>query len=493
MIYSYSLQGLQAKLVQLEFQVRSGLPYFAIIGLASQSVQEAKDRVRCALEKNGFRCPLERKVVNIAPADLHKHGTHFDLAIALGILQDSQQISSLKKSYIYAGELGLNGELKDILGALPLFDLAQKTKIPLIIPWKTAQKYHWVKGIEYYAFEHLHQVVAFLESGILPVLNPEKSADENILEEDFALLGHESIRRILAIAVGGSHHVRMIGPPGAGKSLLARNMRSLRPALSYGERMELESLYSLFDKSHEAMLLAPFREINPAISFSGLFGGGVPIRPGEVSLAHKGILFMDEAPEFSRAHLEALRPVLESGQVLIRQAKQEAKFPADFQWVIAMNPCPCALGENSLNPCRCHPFEKKKYEQKLSAALLDRMDIHLGIQSESFSLLQNASPQNVEALKESIMDMKLIQKKRCFNHGCTSNRDLNFKWLKEETLSLKMVDFLDALSQKAWSTRRLLRMMRLARSIADFEKASFIQEKHFYEAYSYQKSLDPAI
>ena len=498
-LHSRALNGMQAQAVQVEVHLAPGLPQFTLVGLAETEVKEARERVRAAIVNAGFEFPSNKRItVNLAPADLPKDSGRFDLPIALGILAASGQLDATRLAdFESAGELSLSGALRPIRGALAMAIAAQQAGRQLILPPASAQEAALLPEVPVYAAEHLLQVVAHFahnptvaEQQGMPRVQMQPSAASLAPLPDMAeVKGHSGIKRALEIAAAGGHSALLVGPPGSGKSMLASRFASLLPPLAPTQALEAAAVQSLagrFDISHwgQRRCFAPHH----TASAVALVGGGSPPRPGEISLAHHGVLFLDELPEFPRSALEALREPLETGHITISRAARRADFPARFQLIAAMNPCPCGYLGSSQKTCRCSSDQVSRYQGKISGPLLDRIDLHLSVRSlPAQDLLRlpagessSAMAQRVQAAQEAAMARQGKLNAALGTHEIAEHCRL------DDTAE----QFLGKTAQAlGWSARATHRVLKLARSIADVGAAPAIQTPHLAEAVQYRRAL----
>ncbi|AZF55736.1 AAA+ ATPase superfamily protein YifB/ComM [Pseudomonas sp. R4-34-07] len=488
-VHSRAQIGVEAPVVTVEVHMANGLPSLTLVGLPETAVKESKDRVRSAILNSALQYPPRRITLNLAPADLPKDGGRFDLAIALGILSASMQVPALMLDDVEClGELALSGAVRAVKGVLPAALAARKAGRTLIVPRANAEEACLASGLKVIAVDHLLQVVAHL-NGHIPI-EPYQSDGLLYLNKPYPDLsevqGQLAAKRALLIAAAGAHNLLFSGPPGTGKTLLASRLPGLLPPLSEHEALEvaaIQSVVSLAPLSHWPQ--RPFRQPHHSASGPALVGGGSKPQPGEITLAHHGVLFLDELPEFDRKVLEVLREPLESGHIVISRARDRVSFPARFQLVAAMNPCPCGyLGEPS-GRCRCTPEQIQRYRNKLSGPLLDRIDLHLTVAREATALSPaQQTGDNTAKASAAVADARERQQRR---QGC-ANAFLDLPGLREYCKLAKVDEgWLESACERlTLSLRAAHRLLKVARTLADLEQTDNIARHHLQEALQYR-------
>lgn len=487
---SYCLQGLNASEVNIEIDVVQGMPIFAIIGMAGASIKEARDRVRSAISHSGFKFPLIRKVVNLAPAEISKNGSHFDLPIAMGLLAASGQIAEIPSDVMLLGELGLEGGVRAVSGVLPALIYAKQKGIrQVLMPVGNLQEASLVDGIEIIGVKSLREAVGHFNG--IPIMRSRESFEfrEDSFNWNFSQIsGHAAAKRALLVAAAGGHHVLMSGAPGSGKSLMAKTFVSILPGLEKEELLEVLKIFSISGRSLERLSLnRPFRVVHNSSSEYVLCGGGPELSPGEVSLAHRGVLFLDELPEFSRAAIESLRQSLEEKEISLKRGKNTAVYPCQFQLIAAMNPCPCGFYGDLNKHCVCHPSQVARYQQKISGPILDRIDIHIDVPRISYEEISGSDNISSEELRAKVEEARERQRARLKKHGLFTNQEMNAGHIKDEKLDEKSSAILKKAADKYHlSGRAIHRLIKVSRTIADLAKKDRIQSEHMIEALQYR-------
>ena len=502
-VYAAALQGIDATIITIEVNSSRGIKFF-LVGLPDSAVKESHERIMSALQVNGYKFPTRQIVINMAPADIRKEGSSYDLPLAIGILASVGEIKDEKLSkYLIIGELSLDGSLQPIKGALPIAISAREQGFEgLILPKQNAREAAVVNHLKVYGVENIKEVIEFFndQRELIPTMvntREEFYQHQTNYPFDFAdVKGQENVKRALEVAAAGGHNIIMVGAPGSGKSMMAKRLPSILPPLSLAESLETTKIHSVagkLEKTDSLIAMRPFRSPHHSISQVALVGGGSSPQPGEISLAHNGILYADELPEFGKATLEVLRQPLEDRKITISRAKYSIEYPCSFMFVASMNPCPCGYYNHPTKACVCHIGQVQRYLNRISGPLMDRIDIQVEIVPVPFDKISDSRPgESSSSIRERVIKARKIQQIRFTDHpGVHCNAQMESKlihlYAQPDAQGLNLLR--NAMSRLNLSARAYDRILKVARTIADLEGSEHIQTNHLAEAISY-RNLD---